>query len=256
MYVDSHAHYDFETFDADRDELLAGLPAAGVSAVVNVGESMLSSRRSLELAGVYVHVVASVGVHPHNVDGMTPEDLNEIGRLAANSRCVAIGEIGLDYHYNYSAPANQILWFERQLDLANRLEMPVIIHSREAARDTLEILRKHGIRKGVVHCFTDDEEAALGYAKLGLYIGIGGVITFPKAEQVAAAVKAVGLARLLIETDSPFMSPIPFRGKRNDSRRIEYICAKISELLDTSNEDVANATSNNASDLFNLGKLL
>ena len=252
MYVDSHAHYDFDAYDGDRDELLSGLPAAGIDAVINVGAGVMSSYRSLKLARQYGHVYASVGVHPHYVDQMTDADLDTLRKLAADERCVAVGEIGLDYHYKRSTPANQRKWFEMQLQIAKDLDLPVIIHSREAVSDTLEILREHEIRRGVVHCFTDDEKTAEAYASLGLYIGIGGVITFPNAQHVARAVQAVGISRVLIETDCPYLAPIPFRGKRNDSLKLEYICAKISIVVSTSVDDVAKLTSYNSINLFNL----
>ena len=252
MYIDSHAHYDFDAYDGDRDELLSGLPAAGVDAVINVGASVMSSYRSLKLARQYDYIYASAGVHPHYVDNMTDADLDTLRKLAADERCVAVGEIGFDYHYKRSTPANQRKWFERQLQIARELELPVIIHSREAVRDTLDILREYQVRRGVVHCFTDDEEAAKAYAALGLYIGIGGVITFPNARHLARAVQAVGISRILIETDCPYLAPIPFRGQRNDSLKLEYICAKISDIAGVPAEDVANITSYNSINLFNL----
>ena len=252
MYFDSHAHYDFDDYDYDRDELLAGLPAARVDTVINVGAGVMSSYRSLKLARQYDHIYASAGVHPHYVDDMTEADLEKIRKLASDERCVAVGEIGFDYHYKHSTPDNQRKWFEMQLQVAKDLDMPVIIHSREAVRDTLEVLRKHEIRRGVVHCFTDDEEAAAAYVALGLYIGIGGVITFPNARHLVKAVQAVGVSRLLIETDCPFLSPTPFRGKRNDSLKLRYICEKIGTTLGMSSDEVANVTSYNASKLFGL----
>ncbi|MCL2851893.1 MAG: TatD family hydrolase [Defluviitaleaceae bacterium] len=252
MYFDSHAHYDFDAYDADRDELLAGLPAAGVDTVINVGAGVMSSYRSLKLARQYEHVYASAGVHPHYVDSMTDADLDSIRKLAGDERCVAVGEIGFDYHYMRSTRENQRKWFEKQLQVAKELDMPVIIHSREAVRDTLDVLRKYEIKRGVVHCFTDDDEAAIAYEALGLYIGIGGVITFPDAKHVVRAVKAVGASCILIETDCPFLSPVPFRGKRNDSLKLRSICEKIASVLDISLDDVANITNYNASKLFNL----
>ena len=252
MYTDSHAHYDFEAFDADRDELLAGLPAAGVDRVINVGAGVMSTYRSVKLARQYDYVYASAGVHPHYVDDMTDTDLETIRKLAADEKCVAVGEIGFDYYYKHSSPESQRKWFELQLEIAKDLSLPVIIHSRDAWRDTLAVLQKHRISRGVVHCFTDDEEAAEAYAALGLYLGIGGVITFPNAAGVAKAVRAVGISRVLLETDCPYLSPAPNRGKRNDSQNLVHICRKIASLLDISENDVENITTYNASVVFNL----
>ena len=252
MYIDSHAHYDFDAYDSDRDELLASLPQLGVDAVINVGTGVMSSYRSLKLAKQYDHIFATVGVHPHYVDKMTLTDLETIRKLTADEKCVAVGEIGFDYHYKHSTMDNQRKWFELQLQIAKELDLPVIIHSREAAGDTLEILRKHEIKRGVVHCFTDDEEAAAAYAALGLHIGIGGVITFPGAQHLYEAVREVGISKILIETDSPFLSPTPFRGKRNDSLKLEYICTKLADTFRTSVNEVANVTSYNTSVLFGL----
>jgi len=252
VYIDSHAHYDFEAFDTDREELFTIFPAYGIDAIVNAGESVMSSYRSLKLARQYDYVYASAGVHPHNVDKMTDADLDTIRKLAADERCVAVGEIGFDYHYNHSTPANQRRWFERQLEVAKELDKPVMIHSREAVRDTLEVLRKYGINKGVIHCFTDDQEAAEAYAAMGLYIGIGGVITFPSAGQVVKAVQSVGVSRILLETDCPYLAPVPYRGQRNDSRKIENICAKLAEILRTEHDEVANITNYNTLQLFRI----
>ena len=252
MYVESHAHYDFKQFDKDRNELLSGLPAAGVTAVVNVGESIMSSYRSLKLSREYAFVYASVGVHPHNAKDMTSADLDTIRKLVMDPRCVAVGEIGLDYYHMRSSRENQLKWFQLQLEIAIELEVPVILHCRDAVSDMLEILRRYKVSRGVVHCFTEDVEAAIAFEKMGLYLGIGGVLTFPNAGEIIKGVRAVGLSRLLLETDCPYLAPEPHRGKRNDSRLIVHICDKVAQVLDVSHDEVAKVTSNNTRDLFGL----
>jgi len=252
MYFDTHAHYDFDAFDTDRDELLAALPAAGIDNIINVGSSIISSYRSLKLAREYGYIYASAGVHPHYVNKMTDADLDTIRKLAADERCVAIGEIGYDYHYKFSTLDEQRYWFERQLEIAKELDKPVIIHSRDATKDTLQMLQDHNITRGVVHCFSGDEQAARGYAELGLYIGIGGVITFQKMGKTDKAIRAIGASRILLETDCPYLAPDPFRGKRNDSTNLQYICEKIASILGISPEDTANITTYNARKLFGI----
>ncbi|MCL2617005.1 MAG: TatD family hydrolase [Defluviitaleaceae bacterium] len=253
VFFDSHAHYDFDSFDSDRDELLSSLPRSGIDAIVNVGAGVMSSYRSVKLARQYEYIYASAGVHPHYVNDMTDSDLEKIRKLATDDRCVAVGEIGFDYHYKRSTLANQRKWFGRQLELAKELDRPVIIHSRDASADTLDMLRSYNITRGVVHCFSDDENAAIAYVSMGLYIGIGGVVTFPNTAHVARAVQAVGVSKILLETDCPYLSPDPLRGRRNDSRNLEHICVKVASLLKTNAEDVANITNYNARMLFGLG---
>ena len=252
MYFDTHAHYDFDAFDADRDELLAALPANGVDNVINTGASVMSSYRSLKLAHQYDYIYASAGVHPHYVDEMTADDLDTIRKLASDERCVAIGEIGFDYYYKHSSTEKQRKWFELQLEIAKELDKPVIIHSRDATADTLQVLRDHNVTRGIVHCFSGDEQAARAYVELGLHIGIGGVVTFQKTLKTAKAIKAIGSSNIVLETDCPYLAPEPFRGKRNDSTLLKYICEKVSNILEISHEDTANITSYNARKLFGL----
>ncbi|MCL2674002.1 MAG: TatD family hydrolase [Defluviitaleaceae bacterium] len=252
MYFDTHAHYDFDAYDSDRDEMLAALPAACVDNVINTGSSVMSSYRSLKLAHRYDYIYASAGVHPHYVSKMTDDDLATIRKLATDERCVAIGEIGFDYYYEHSTPEEQRKWFIAQLEIAKELDKPVIIHSRDATADTLQILRDFNITRGIVHCFSGDEQAATAYAKLGLHIGIGGVITFQKTQKTAKAIKAIGSSHIVLETDCPYLAPDPFRGKRNDSTLLKYICEKVSNILEISHEDTANITTYNSRKLFGL----
>jgi len=252
MYFDTHAHYDFDAYDADRDDVLASLSANGVDNVINTGSSVMSSYRSLKLANQYNYIYASAGVHPHYVANMTDEDLATIRKLATDERCVAIGEIGFDYYYKHSTPAEQLKWFEAQLEIAKEFDKPVIIHSRDATADTLQVLRDHNITRGIVHCFSGDEQAATAYAKLGLLIGIGGVITFQKNQKTARAINTVGSSHIVLETDCPYLAPDPFRGKRNDSTMLKYICEKVAGILEISHEDTANITTYNARKLFGL----
>lgn len=252
MYFESHAHYDDPRFDADRKELLPALNADGVDYIVNIGACVESSERSVALAREYAFVYAAVGTHPHDASGMTEAGLNRLRELCACEKVVAVGEIGLDYHYDNSPRELQRHWFEKQLALAEAMGLPVVIHSREATEDTLAILRASGVRRGVLHCFSGSMETALEYARMGFHIGVGGVVTFPNAKNLARAVAALPAERILLETDCPYLSPAPKRGERNDSRNLKYICEKIAQIRQTSHEEIAELTSRNAMSFFGI----
>lgn len=252
MIFDSHAHYDDTAFDTDRDELLAALPHEGVAGIINAASSVSSARFSLALAERYPHVWAAVGVHPEAVATMTDDDLAAIEQMAAHPRAVAIGEIGLDYHWEDNAPREeQIARFEEQLELANRLALPVIVHDRDAHEDTLRLLQKHRPR-GVLHCFSGHVEMMREVVALGMYIGLGGAVTFKNAKKPVAVAAAVPLDRLLLETDAPYMAPVPHRGKRCDSRMIAHTAAVIAGARGITTDELLVATEDNARRLFSL----
>ena len=246
QYFDTHAHYDFERYAKDRNVLLSGFPRAGIVGVVNIGIDVETSKKSVELANTYPHVWATVGFHPHNADAASEEGLAHIRRLAKDKRVVAIGEMGLDYFRNLSSRENQRKWFERQIELALELDMPVVIHSREAAADTLHMLKSYQIKKGVVHCFNDTADYAQAYQDMGLYVGLGGSATYPKATQLHEAIKHLRPETILLETDCPYLSPHPNRNDRNDSRSLKIICAHIAKLLGIDEHELAAVTTANA----------
>jgi TatD DNase family protein len=252
MIFDSHAHYDDAAFDTDRHDLLAALPHEGVAGVINAASSISSARLSLALAERYPHVWAAVGIHPEAVATMTDTDLAAIEAMAAHPRAVAIGEIGLDYHWEDNAPREvQIARFEQQLELANRLSLPVIVHDRDAHEDTLRLLQKHRPR-GVLHCFSGHVEMMREVVALGMSIGLGGAVTFKNAKKPVAVAAAVPLDRLLLETDAPYMAPVPHRGKRCDSRLIAHTAAVIAEVRGMATDELLAATEDNAKRLFSL----
>jgi len=252
MFFDSHAHYDDKRFDADRDALLKALPSHGVRWCVNSGSDVGRSRKGIAIAERYDYIYAAVGVHPHYAGAMTEGDLSELKRMAGHPKVVAIGETGLDYYYKNSLPEDQRFWFRKQLGLALELKLPAIVHSRDAAAECREMIGEFAAKglRGVVHCFSDDADTALYYTGLGFYIGIGGVITFPKPKKLLEAVEAAPINKILLETDCPYLSPAPFRGERNDSGKIGLIAAKIAEIKNISVAETAEITGANAAVLF------
>lgn len=258
MYFDSHAHYDDKAFEKDREELLEeGLRHGGVDYVINCGADLKSSRHALELSQQYDYIYAAVGVHPEEVGKLEIEDVSMLYNMAASaSKCVAIGEIGLDYHFkNNPDPELQQEWFIEQIELAKELELPIIVHSRDAMKDTYDILRDYegGMFGGVIHAYSGAPEMAEKFIELGFHIGIGGMVTFENAKKVAATVERIPLERILIETDCPYLAPVPNRGKRNDSRNLRYVVERIAQLKGISPEEVARVTSENAYNLFGIG---
>ncbi|MCL2088511.1 MAG: TatD family hydrolase [Oscillospiraceae bacterium] len=249
---DSHAHYDNPRFDADRDAILADMGSKGVKRILNAGVNINSSRVSVELSGRYDFIYASVGVHPHDCIKTPDRYICILRDLAANKKVMAIGEIGLDYHYNYSPPEMQREFFTAQLELARELNLPVIIHSRDAAQETLSILKKFPDLRGIAHCFSYSPEIAEIFIEMGYYIGFTGVVTFAGAKKPAKAVESVPLERLLIETDCPYMAPEPYRGKRCDSSMLDRVIGKIAQIKGISEDDVANACYKNACDVFGM----
>ncbi|MBR3290378.1 MAG: TatD family hydrolase [Clostridia bacterium] len=216
---DTHAHYDDAAFDEDRDALLRSLPSAGVCGVLNAATSVASAQASLRMAERYPFVYAAVGVHPSDLDSAGDDTIAELAALAEHPKAVAIGEIGLDYHYDTFPREVQRAWLTRQVELAKDLDLPVILHDREAHEDTMELLRKYRPR-GVVHCFSGSVEMMREVVRLGLFIGLGGAVTFKNARKPLQVAAAVPPDRLLLETDAPYMAPVPYRGKRCDSTMI------------------------------------
>ena len=248
---DTHAHYDDEAFDEDREILLSSLKGRGVSLVIDCGCDAASSKKAIELSDKYDFIYAAVGIHPHEAEEADENDLNEIRRLLKHKKAVAIGEIGLDYHYDFSPRELQKEYFEKQIVLAKELDMPIIVHDREAHEDTLALLRKYK-PKGVLHCFSGSVESAKEIISLGMYIGLGGAVTFKNARKPLEVAEFVPLDRLLLETDAPYMTPVPFRGKRNDSSLIPYTAIKIAEVKGIDPQMVVNAANENGKRLFGI----
>ncbi|NLU52278.1 MAG: TatD family hydrolase [Clostridiaceae bacterium] len=249
---DSHAHYDDEKFDADRDQVLLECVNSGVTHIVNAGCDLESSKKSLELSEKYPFVYAAVGVHPHEASGCSENTLDEIKALAGKEKVVAIGEIGLDYHYDFSPRDVQKEVFAKQIALARELNLPIIVHDRESHRDVLDILKSERAYEtgGVLHCFSGSVEMAREAFELGFKIGIGGAVTFKNARKSIEVVQFAPLDMLLVETDCPYMTPEPYRGRRNWSGYIKLILQKMAEIKGIDYSEIEEATTNNAKRLF------
>ncbi len=248
---DTHSHYDDEKFNPDREMLLSNLQSQGVSNVVSCGCDIETTQFNFDLAQKYDFMYFAAGFHPECLEGASLEDLEIIKKFAQNKKCVAIGEIGLDYHWMSSTKKVQKEFFTSQIELAAALDLPVIVHDREAHGDTLDIL-KATKPKGVVHCFSGSKEMAREIIKLGMYIGLNGVVTFNNARKSLEVVRDIPLDRLVLETDCPYLAPVPHRGKRNDSSLIPFIAEKIATLLDMDAQELLNITNENAKKLYNL----
>lgn len=253
MIFDTHAHYDDAQFDSDREELLSAMPDLGVTTIVNVSSTLESCEKCVELAGKYPYVYAAVGVHPDEVGALNEETFAEMEALLDNDKVVAVGEIGLDYYWDNESHELQKKWFVRQLELARQHHLPIIIHSREAAADTMEIMKAHaqGL-EGVIHCYSYSREQAEEYVKMGFYIGIGGVLTFKNAKKLKEVAAAIPLERIVLETDCPYLAPEPFRGKRNQSSYIRYVAEKLAEIKEMTVEEVIAVTEANAKKMYHL----
>ncbi len=247
---DSHAHYNDHRFDEDRDELIQSLWQNGVCGVVNAGTNVKDSQELIEFAQKYPNFYASVGVHPLDACEADGDYIDRLRELAKKPRVVAIGEIGLDYHYDVP-PAVQMRVFERQLKLAKELDMPVIIHSREATADVLSMLEKYRLR-GVVHCFSGSPETAKKLLDMGYYIGFTGVVTFPNAKKPVESAKVVPLDRIMLETDCPYMAPVPHRGKRCDSSMIQSTAQFIAQLKGVDTQSLIDCATANTKKLFGI----
>ena len=252
---ETHAHYDDEAFDGDREELFQQMFESNIDKIINVGASMASSRSSIELAASHENIYAAIGAHPDDIETLTDADMKWMYDTAVSEKkVVAIGEIGLDYHYPEPEKSVQIEWFRRQLAVAVKAGKPIIVHSREAFRDTFESLKKEHADKvgGIIHCYSYSKECVKQFAGLGFYFGIGGVVTFKNAKKVVEAVKAIPMDRLLLETDGPYLAPEPVRGRRNYSGNIPYIVSKISDIKQVNEQEVIDVTNENARRLFNI----
>ena len=255
MIFDTHAHYDDEAFNEDRDKLLLSLPENGIEAVVNVGASIQSTKNTLELMKKYSFVYGAAGVHPNETAELNEHLMDWLRHVAGKEKVVAIGEIGLDYYWNQPEPEVQKQWFVRQLDLAREVNLPVIVHSRDAAKDTLDIIKAENARDmgGVIHCFSYSVEMAREYLSMGFYLGIGGVLTFNNAKKLKEVVDYMPMDQLVLETDCPYLSPVPNRGKRNSSLNLPYVVKAVSEIKGISEEEVIAVTRENARRMYRLG---
>ena len=252
MLFDTHTHLDDEKFDTDRDELIESFKSQGLTLLVNIGANMKTSEASISLAEKYDFIYATVGVHPNDTGNMTDDDLERLKTLAHHEKVVAIGEIGLDYHYDEPESEIQKEWFRKQLVLAKELNLPYVVHDRDAHADVLEIIKEVNYTNGVMHCFSGSAEMAKEVTKMGMYVSIAGQVTFKNAPKVQAVATSVPLDKLLIETDSPYLTPEPFRGKRNNSAYVRYTAEKIAELRGMSFEEIAKITMENGKRFYNI----
>ena len=253
MLFDTHAHYDDEAFDTDRDAVLTALPQRGVGLILNPGCDVESSRKAVTYAAAYPHVYAAVGIHPENCCACTADDLAAIRALAQQPKVVAIGEIGLDYYWEENPPRNfqqQVL--RQQLALAQELALPVIIHDREAHADTLSIVREFPGVTGVFHCFSGSPEMARELLQMGWYLGFDGPVTYKNARRAPEVAAVTPPERMLIETDSPYMTPVPYRGKRNDSGYVYLVAEKLAAWKGLAPEELARITTENGKRLFRI----
>lgn len=254
MIFESHAHYDDKQFDPDREELLSSMEENGVERIINVGSDFASCKATLELTKQYAFVYGALGIHPSDIADLNEEVYEWLRKFSVLPKMAAIGEIGLDYYWEKDSEvqSKQRYWFCRQMELARELSLPVIIHSRDAAEDTLKLMK--GIHAeqipGVIHCFSYSPELADEYIKMGYYIGIGGVVTFKNSKKLKETVTRIPLERILLETDCPYLSPEPNRGRRNSSLNLPYVAKEIASLKGITEEEVIRATNENARKLF------
>ena len=253
MIFDSHAHYDSEQFEKDREEVLSSMQENGIGTIVNCAADWDSVTEVVDLANEYPFVYAAVGLHPDEVGCLDEERFAYLKEQCQKEKVVAVGEIGLDYYWDKESHELQKQWFIRQLALARELDLPVIIHSRDAAADTLEIMQRYaqGLR-GVIHCFSYSKELAREYVKMGFFIGIGGVVTFKNGKKLKEIVEATPLRQILLETDCPYLAPVPYRGKRNSSLYLPYVAQEIASLKGISYEEVVAQTEQNGKRLFRI----
>ncbi len=254
MIFDTHAHYDDDAFDEDRDVLLSGMREQNVEYIVNVGASMASSERSMKLAEKYPFVYAAVGVHPDEVGELDDEKFEKLREWTSHEKVKAVGEIGLDYYWDKEKHDLQKHWFMRQMELASEVNLPMIVHSREAAKDTLDmvIAAKPLNISGIIHCYSYSVEQAREYLNMGYYIGIGGVVTFKNAKKLKEVAEYAPLSQIVLETDCPYLAPTPFRGKRNDSSKIAYVAEELAAIKQIPVEEVIRITNENGKKLYHI----
>lgn len=252
MIIDTHAHYDDKAFDEDRTQLLESMAGEGIGRIVNIGSSLGACKRTIQLMEQYDFVYGALGIHPTDSGELTDSDIEWLKEQCALEKCVAVGEIGLDYYWDEPARQIQKEWFVRQLELAKEVKLPVVIHSREAAQDTVEIMKAEHAQDigGVVHCYSYSRELAKTFLDMGFYFGIGGVVTFNNGRKLKEVVEYLPMDRIVLETDSPYLAPVPFRGKRNDSRKLSYVVEQIAQIKGISPEEVQQTTTRNAYNLY------
>ncbi|MBN1850123.1 MAG: TatD family hydrolase [Deltaproteobacteria bacterium] len=254
MLIDSHAHLDLKDFQKDLDEVLERAIQEGLSHIITIGIDLESSRKALKLAHQYEFIFSSIGFHPHDADKMDADQLNQLSRMASDPKVVGWGEIGLDFFKNFSPREKQVDAFNQQLDLAVEHDLPVIIHNRDAHQETYETLRKRKDKgaRGVIHCFSGDYDLAMRFMDMGYYISIPGTVTYSKASNIQDVAARIPLERMLVETDAPFLAPVPKRGKRNEPAFVIHTAKKIAELRGMDFEEVARQTSENTRKLFGI----
>ncbi len=248
MIFETHAHYDDEAFDIDRDELLESFPNQGISSIINVSAELKNVEKILALAEKYPYIYASVGIHPSNTGDLNEERFLWLKEKAKHPKNVAIGEIGLDYYWDTPDRQIQKVWFERQIELAREIKLPMIIHSRDAANDTYHMMKDAKTEEigAIIHCFGYGVEQARLYLNMGFYLGIGGVLTFTNAKKLKEVVEYAPLEQLVLETDSPYLAPVPYRGKRNNSLYLTNVAQEIAKLKNIDYETVLRVTEANA----------
>jgi TatD DNase family protein len=254
MIFETHAHLDDEQFDTDRDSIIGRFAEVGIGRVINVSSSIETTRTTVALAEKYDFMYAAVGVHPSDIDGLNEESMSFLKDQTANPKVAAIGEIGLDYYWDKEPDVQkaQRYWFKRQMELAQEVDLPVIIHSRDAAKDTLDIIKQFNgpDKPGVMHCYSYSPELAKELVAMGYYIGVGGVVTFKNARKLKETVEVIPLERILLETDCPYLAPEPYRGKRNDPTKLPYVAEQIATIKNITTEEVINVTWENGCRLF------
>lgn len=252
MIFETHAHYEDEAFDTDREEILENLPKQGIEYVVNVGSSMKTVEKTLELIDKYPYIYGAVGIHPENTSELNEENFVWLKQKAQHPKNVAIGEIGLDYYWDTTDRETQKIWFERQIELAGELKLPLIIHSRDAANDTFRIMKDMQTQRlgAIIHCFSYCVEQARQYLNMGFYLGIGGVVTFTNAKKLKEVVEYAPLEQLMLETDCPYLAPVPNRGKRNSSLNLTYVVKEIARIKNIDYDTVVRVTKENAEKFY------
>ena len=262
MIFDTHAHYDDKAFEEDREELLAGMAAQGIGRIVNIGSSMHSCRTTIELMERHPLVYGALGVHPTDTGELTEADMEWLKeqclkhkhRQNGSGKCVAVGEIGLDYYWDEPERELQKYWFRRQLQLAREVGLPVVIHSRDAAQDTIEIMKEEHAEEigGVIHCYAYSRELVRTFLEMGFYIGVGGVLTFKNGRKLKEVVEEMPLDRIVLETDCPYLAPVPFRGKRNSSLNLPYVVEEMAQIKGLEKEEIERITWENACRLYRM----
>lgn len=254
MIFESHAHYEDEAFEKDRESLLQSFEENGIGTVINVSSSLETIEKTIHLIQQYPFLYGAVGVHPEECAPLNQDKISYIRDMAKKEKVVAIGEIGLDYYWDEPERDIQKKWFEAQIELAREVKLPMIIHSRDAAKDTLEIMKAHKSEEigGVIHCFSYGKEMAKEYLNMGFYLGVGGVVTFKNAKKLKEVVEYVPIERILVETDCPYLAPVPNRGKRNSSLNLSYVIEEIAKLKGLDYDEVIQITEKNAKTMYKI----